>query len=274
MIEHDGEVAVVTLNRPRRLNALSPRLDAELRHALVALDAEPTVRAIVVTGAGAAFCMGIDPREGGGPATADGRRARDRRKAAMGLREVPPWQLRTPVIGAINGAAVGVGLTLPLQWDIRVVAADAELSLPLCRRGLIPEANSLWLLPRLVGLSRALQIMLVGDPFSGADAVAWGLATEALPRPEVLPRARAIAAAIATDTSPAAVTLVKQLAYRFLTESDRDRAHEEERRAFAWIAAQPDVAEGLRAFRDGRAPNWQTSKSHADEWERGDEGAA
>ncbi len=260
LIDRDTGVAVITLNRPRRLNALDARLDIELRHALVALDSDPDIRVIVVTGAGRTFCMGIDPEETDGVWTANGRQERERLATELGLRDVPAWQLHTPIIGAINGAAIGVGLTLPLQWDIRIVADDAELSFAACRRGLISEANSLWLLPRLVGLSRALDVVLRGEAFSGADAARWGLATEAVPRSDVLERACEIARDIAVNTSPAAVSLTKELVYRFLAEPDRDRAHEEERRAFQWISGQPDAPEGLRAYLERRTPQWQTEK--------------
>jgi enoyl-CoA hydratase/carnithine racemase len=260
LVERDGAVAILTLNRPRRLNALNVRMDIELRHALVTLDAEPDIRVIVVTGAGRAFCMGIDPEEPDGPWTADGRRRHRALAADLGLREVPPWQLQTPIIGAINGTAIGVGLTLPLQWDIRVAAENADLSFAFCRRGLIPEANSLWILPRLVGLSRALDIMLRGQSFSGTDAERWGLVTEAVPRSRVLPRAREMARDIAENTSPVAVSLTKELVYRFLSQPDRDLAHEEERSAFRWVAGMPDASEGLRAHKERRTPQWQTEK--------------
>ncbi len=261
LIDRDNGVAVVTLNRPRRLNAIDLRLDVELRHALLALDDEREIRVIVVTGAGPAFCMGLDPEEADGVWTARGRHERERLAIELGLRDVPPWQLRTPIIGAINGAAIGVGLTLPLQWDIRIVADDAELSFAACRRGLISEANSLWILPRLVGLSRALDLLLRGESFSGTDAARWGLATEAASRSRVLERACEIARDIVVNTSPVAVSLTKELVYRFLTEPDRDRAHEQERCAFRWISDTPDASEGLRAYRERRTPRWQTHKN-------------
>lgn len=263
LVDRDGAIAILTLNRPRRLNALNVRLDVELRHALVTLDAEPNVRVIVVTGAGRAFCMGIDPDETDGPWTTDGRRLRETLASELGLQETPAWRLHTPIIGAINGAAIGVGLTLPLQWDMRIVAEDADLSFAFCRRGMIPEANSLWLLPRLVGLSRALEIMLRGTSFSGADAARWGLAAEAVPRSHVLSCACDIAHDIAENTSPVAISLTKELVYRFLSEPDRDRAHEEERCAFRWIAGLPDATEALHAYRERRTPRWQTEKQLA-----------
>ncbi len=172
-----------------------------------------------------------------------------------------PWQLRTPIIGALNGSAVGIGLTLPVQWDIRVVNDTAKYGFVFTRRGLIPEQNSLWLLPRLVGFGRAAELLLTGRIFSGADALQFGLATEALPGDQVLDRALAIAAEIATTTAPAAVGVTKQLAYELLGETDREASFYREWETFRWFGRQTDSGEGVTSFLERRAPEFTLSKN-------------
>src|ERR1051325_1065640 len=175
LLQREGRVGVITLNRPERRNAYTARMGAELQMAFAELEADDEVRAIVVTGAGDYFCAGADLERGGGTFNRladDEQRARDRERAAGGPR---PWEMRTPIIGAINGSAVGIGITLPMQWDIRVVARAARLGFVFNRRGVTPEANSTWIVPRLIGVSRAMELMLTGRMFTGEEAVQMGL---------------------------------------------------------------------------------------------------
>ena len=171
-----------------------------------------------------------------------------------------PWRMRTPIIGALNGSAVGIGLTLPVQWDIRIVNESAKYGFVFTRRGLIPEQNSLWLLPRLIGFGRAVELLLTGRIFSGADAVGFGLATEALPGDEVLGRALQIGAEIAATTAPGAVGVTKQLAYDLLSETDRESAFYREWETFRWFGRQADAGEGVASFLERRAPEFTLSK--------------
>jgi enoyl-CoA hydratase/carnithine racemase len=168
--------------------------------------------------------------------------------------------MRTPIIGALNGSAVGIGLTLPVQWDIRIVNESAKYGFVFTRRGLIPEQNSLWLLPRLIGFGRAVELLLTGRIFSGADAVGFGLATEALPGDEVLGRALQIGAEIAATTAPGAVGVTKQLAYDLLSETDRESAFYREWETFRWFGRQADAGEGVASFLERRAPEFTLSK--------------
>src|SRR5262249_54354684 len=154
------------------------------------------------------------------------------------------WQLRTPVIAAINGHAVGVGLTMTLQWDIRIAAEDAKLGLVFVRRGVIPEAGSQWILPRLIGLSRATELMLTGRTVSGREAADMGLVSRALPADQVLPAALEVAREIAENTSAVAVAVTKRLVNRFAQETDRAAAQALETELFRWMGEQPDCAEG------------------------------
>lgn len=261
LIDVEDQVATVTLNRPDRMNAYTWRMGRELQHAFVTLDGDDDVRAIVVTGAGKAFCAGADLETG--EDTFRGNSFEDRRAAESEL-EVPdvrPWELATPIIAAINGAAVGVGITLPMQWDIRFAAADAKLGFVFTRRGVIPEANSNWIVPRLIGVSRAMDLMLTGRIFTGAEAAEIGLVSKALPRDEVLSYAQEFAREIARNTAPASVGVTKRLIHRFLQEPDRKAAHDLEDQFFLWAGQSEDCAEGITAFLEKRDPKWTMSKN-------------
>ncbi len=257
-VERDGATGVIWLDRPERGNAFTAAMQVELHRQLQNLDDDEAVRAIVVTGRGRHFSTGADMEPGGANfAFDDERHLAARREMAARPR---PWQLRTPIIGALNGSAVGIGLTFPVQWDIRVVNETAKYGFVFTRRGLIPEQNSLWLLPRLVGFGRAADLLLTGRIFSGADAVEFGLATEALPSEEVLGRALDIAADIAATTAPAAVGVTKRLAYDLLSETDRESAFYREWETFRWFGRQEDAAEGVASFLERRAPEFTVSK--------------
>jgi len=259
LVRQEG-VGLVTLNRPDRRNAYTARMGMELHEAFAELEADEAVRAIVVTGAGRDFCVGADLERGGDtfkPSPGDERETIDQRRSANPLR---PWEMATPIVAAINGAAVGVGITLPMQWDIRIVAAEARLGFVFNRRGVIPEANSLWLVPRLIGASRAMELLLTGRLFSGAEAVEMGLASQAVEREQVLPTAMELARDIAANVGPASAAITKRLIYRFLAEPDRDAAHALEGQTFWWAGRQADAAEGITAFLEKRPPSWKLSK--------------
>jgi enoyl-CoA hydratase/carnithine racemase len=171
LVEVTDRVALVTLNRPEQLNAFTPRMGRELGHAFSRLDASDDVRAIVVTGAGRGFCAGAALDDEG--STFRGAAAEEE-PLGPPMSEISPWEMATPVLAAINGPAVGLGLTYPLAWDIRYVASDAKLAFSFTRRGLLPEANSLWLLSRAIGSSRALELLLSGRTFLGSEALEIG----------------------------------------------------------------------------------------------------
>ena len=252
LVDRDGGVAIVTLNRPDRLNTFNRQQSGDLADALLRLDAADDVRCIVVTGAGRAFCAGVD-LDGGLPQGDEDERAWRRARTMATLR---PWEMRTPIVAAINGAAVGMGLTYPICWDIRIAAEDAKLGFVFARRGLTPEGNSLWLLPRLVGASVALELLLTGRIFSGREAAEMGLVTRAVPREDVVPASVEIAREIAENTAPASVAITKKLFYRYLESTDRRSAKSEELEMFRWALEQADAAEGMAAFREKRPPEW------------------
>jgi enoyl-CoA hydratase/carnithine racemase len=249
---------VVWLDRPERGNAFTAAMQVELHRQLQSLDNDEAVRAIVVTGRGRHFSTGADMEPGGASFAFDDERHLAARKE-MAARP-RPWQLRTPIIGALNGSAVGMGLTFPVQWDIRIVNETAKYGFVFTRRGLIPEQNSLWLLPRLIGFGRAADLLLTGRIFSGADAIEFGLATEALPGEAVLGRALDIAADIAASTAPGAVGVTKRLAYELLSEPDRESAFYREWETFRWFGRQADSSEGVASFLERRPPEFTLSK--------------
>jgi enoyl-CoA hydratase/carnithine racemase len=246
----DG-VATVTLNRPDRLNAWNTRLGAELGDAMATADEDDEVRAVIVTGAGRAFCAGADLSAGefgGGDAPA--------------LRECWPYQVRKPVIAAINGHAVGVGLTYPMMCDVRYVAEDAKLAFAFVRRGAMPELASHAIVPRVAGFSVAAELLLSGRTFLGAEAAELGLVTRALPAADVLAAAIALATDIAVNTAPVSVAVAKRLLWDAMDKSVSE-VSAIENRLFRKVTALPDAREGIAAFVDKRVPVW-TGKPSTD----------
>jgi enoyl-CoA hydratase/carnithine racemase len=257
----DG-VATIWLNRPEHRNSFSREMREELHTALEAFDDDDAVRAIVVTGVGKYFSAGADLSRGGG--TFNGPRDTGTGSSETASQERPPvpaWQMRTPVIAAMNGSAVGMGLTIPMSWDIRIAAADGKYGFVFPRRGIVAEAGSTWVVPRLIGASRALEVMLTGRLISGTEAADIGLMSRALPADEVLPAALGIARDIAANTSAMSVAATKALIYRGLAEPDRSAHQQLEHEVFRWSGRQADAAEGVVAFLEKRAPHWQLSKS-------------
>lgn len=260
LLERRGGVGLVTLNRPERRNAYIGRMGAELHMAFAELEEDDAIRAIVVTGAGRDFCVGADLERGGDTFGRQGNFAEGERPARPARPALRPWEMATPIIGALNGNAVGVGLTLPMQWDIRIAAADAKLGFVFNRRGVIPEANSTWIVPRLAGVSRGLELLLTGRLFTGAEAAEIGLVSRAVERDQVLPAALEIAEDIAANTAPLSVAVTKRLVYEGLGDPDRNAASAREGRAFWWLGRQADAAEGITAFLEKRPPQWKLSK--------------
>ena len=259
LTEVSDKVATIWLNRPERRNAFSADMTRELHEAFGEFEADDGVRAIVVTGAGSYFSAGADLGSRGGatfsrPAGAD---AAEQQEPPSPRAE--PHQMRTPVIAAMNGSAVGMGITLPISWDIRFAAADAKYGFVFTRRGVVPEAGSSWMLPRLVGVSRAMELLLSGRIFSGAEGAEMGLFTRALPAAEVLPAAQEFARDLAAGTSPVSVAATKALVYNGLGQ-DREESHAIEHQVFRWMGNQADAREGVTAFLEKRAPQWPLSK--------------
>lgn len=254
--EVDDAVALVTLNRPEKLNAMTAQMGVEMQDAMAEADGDDAVRAVVVTGAGRAFCAGADLGSGTGFAAGWGTVERK-------YRRMTPMEVRKPVIAAINGAAVGAGLTWPLQADVRYVADDAKLAFAFVRRGVLPELASHVILPRLAGLARASELLLSGRTFLGSEAVEYGVATRAFPKEEVLPAALALARDIATNAAPLPVAISKRLIWEGVGV-DLTAWRAREGALFALTTRHPDAREGTVAFFEKRAPRWSGSISR--EW--------
>lgn len=265
LVDVDRGVATVTLNRPEMKNAMNLQMEQELHDAMWGLEADDDVRAIVVTGAGDAFCSGFDISD---PA-AFGADMHEQHDKELGTdsdsvwERVAYWRMATPVIGAINGAAIGAGLTVPMLYDVRFAADDAKLSFRFTRLGILPDAASHWLLPRIVGVSRAMELLMTGRTFTGAEAAELGLVSKALPKAEVLAVAQEFAHDLATNCAPASVAMVKRLVNRFLGESDIAAAMALETKLVWWSGEQPDAMEGVMAWMQRRPPDWKLSKHDA-----------
>jgi enoyl-CoA hydratase/carnithine racemase len=239
----DG-VGTITLNRPDKLNSWTAQLGAELGDAMATADEDDDVRVVIVTGAGRAFCAGADLSRGefGGG---------DLPK----LRERWPWQMRKPVIAAINGPAVGVGITYAMQCDVRYVADDAKLAFAFVRRGAIPELAAHAIVPRIAGFSVAAELLLTGRTFLGAEAAELGLASRALPKDEVVPAALELASDIAANTAPVSVAVSKRLLWDSVDRSVPDTI-KAENPLFAKITRLDDAREGIASFIEKREPKW------------------
>ncbi|MFS8198369.1 enoyl-CoA hydratase/isomerase family protein [Streptomyces sp. CWNU-52B] len=250
----EGQVAVIHLDRPGRRNAYTPRMGKELTSALVELDRLPDVRAIVVTGRGEHFSVGADLDQ------VDWRDTQAHGVESLSDPDQAPWRLATPIIAAVNGDAIGVALTWAMQWDIRVVAEDARLAFSFNRIGVIPDRNSTWLLPRLIGFSAAMDLLLTGRTVSGTEGHRLGVASRCVPADRVLPEALEIARDLATHCAPVSVSATKALMYEFLEENDRVRAYNFERRTLNWIRTLGETLRGIAAFKSRTAPEWGTTK--------------
>jgi len=253
----DPGVGLLTLNRPEAMNAWNDRMAHEIDQALRECEADDAVRAVVITGAGRAFCAGADLSAGGEtfrPPPPRGEQAP--REHAEPLW---PFALSKPVVAAINGHAIGVGITFPMTCDIRFVAEDAKLQFAFVRRGVIPELASHAIVPRVVGFSRAADLLLSGRMFSGREAAELGLASRALPASEVLPAALAYAREFRL-AAPVSVALSKRLLWEGFG-LDAPAMMKREGRLFAWAGRQADAREGVVSFLEKREPAWKLRPS-------------
>jgi enoyl-CoA hydratase/carnithine racemase len=256
--EVEDGILTLTLNRPDALNAFTPRMQQELIDACGRIDADDAVRAVVVTGRGRGFCAGADLSAGGSTfdAEARGGAIRDDRglppRDGGGLVTLRLFNLTKPVIAAINGPAVGVGVTMTLPMDVRLASETARFGFVFTRRGLVPEAASSWFLPRVVGISRALEWVCTGRVFPAEEALAGGLVRSIHPPDELLPAARALAREMAEGTSPVSVALSRQMLWRLLGASHPMDAHRVDSRGIADRGSSPDAREGVESFLEKR----------------------
>jgi len=251
-------VLQITLNRPERLNAWTPTMARELHEAFDQADADDDVRAVVVTGAGRGFCAGADLGAGG--ETFD-YRARGAGDATVVRDNGGEFTLRVfdskkPVIAAINGPAVGVGATMTLPMDVRLAAEDAKIGFVFARRGIVPEACSSWFLPRVVGISRAMEWVATGRVFSAREALEAGLVRSLHPKDELLGAARELAREIADNAAPVSVALARQMMWRMLGAEHPMVAHRADSRAMFARGQSADAVEGVTSFLEKRPANF------------------
>jgi enoyl-CoA hydratase/carnithine racemase len=251
-------VATITLQRPDKLNAFTRRMRDELINAFEIADADDGVRVVIVTGAGRAFCAGADLSAG--PATFDYAKRDDAghedHRDGGGRVSLAIYASRKPVIAAINGPAVGVGVTMTLPMDIRIASSAARFGFVFARRGIVPEACSSWFLPKVVGLNQAAEWLYTGRVFDAAEALRGGLVSRVVPPEELLPAATALAREIADNTSAVAVALARQMLWRMAGADHPMEAHKVDSRGIHAMGASPDVAEGIAAFKEKRAPRF------------------
>ena len=258
--EVEKGVATVTLYRPEQMNAFTKTMRKELVEIFAAADQDDSVRAVVVKGAGKAFCAGADLSAGG---SAFDRAVQEGRKVAIsehrdggGQVALAVFRCRKPVIAAINGHAVGVGITMTLPMDIRIVSEDAKIGFVFTRRGVVPEACSSWFLPRIVGISKAAEWIYTGRVFRASEEAASGLFNYVVPQGKVLDKAMTIAREIAENTAAVSVALSKALLWHGLAEGDPQSVHLIDSRCFYWMGHQKDSREGVDSFLEKRPPKF------------------
>lgn len=257
----DDRVATITLDRPDRLNAFTVGMQRELCDAFDRVDEDDEIRAVVVTGRGRGFCAGADLGGGGdtfdtsaqsGDGAVSGEADPSRHRDEGGLLTLRIFRCTKPVIAAVNGPAVGVGVTMTLPMDIRLASTDAKFGFVFARRGIVPEACSSWFLPRLVGISQAAEWCYTGRVFGPEEALAGGLVRSVHEPAELLPAAKAIAQEIAATTSAVSVAMTRAMLWRMLGESHPMAAHRVDSPGIAHLGRSADAREGVVSFLEKR----------------------
>lgn len=246
----DG-IATITLNRPAERNAFSGPMGVDLGRAYSECDQNDDIRAVVLTGAGDTFCVGADFSGDSDPFA----KQDEQSFSAAGV-EPPAFAIRKPVIAAVNGHAVGIGLTLPMQCDIRIFAREGKYGFLHVRRGVLPDAYAHWTVPRAIGFARTTELFLTGRRLTGDEALAFGLAGRVVPAAEVLATAMDIARDIAANTAPLSVALCKRLLWESHALT-REEVGRKETALHHIVMGQPDALEGVMAFLERRAPDWK-----------------
>jgi len=248
-------VAVITLSRAERMNAFTDTMRLELLDVFDRTDADDDVRAVIMTGEGRAFCAGADLGAGGATFARGGSNVQTAAgvpRDGGGMVSLRIYDSHKPIIGAFNGAAVGVGVTMTLPMDIRIASTSARFGFVFARRGIVPEAASSWFLPRIVGISQALEWSYSGRVFGAEEALAGGLVRSLHDPDDLMPAARAIAAEIVDNAAPVSVALTRQMMWRMLGADHPMRAHQADSRAILERGRSADSHEGVTSFLEKR----------------------
>ncbi len=256
LLNTQSGIATITLNRPQAMNSWTQQMAREMGAALLSLDRDDSVRAIVITGAGKTFCAGAD-LSGETAFEVGAAEDEETRRASLAFPAVMPWHIRKPVIAAINGHAIGVGITYAMNCDIRFVAEDAKIQFAFVRRGITPELSSHVIVARVAGLSRAADLLLTGRMIKGSEFAQMGLASQALPTDDVLPAAMSLAREF-HKAAPVSVAISKRLLWDSLTSSVSE-VDAKEFKIFEWVCTKPDALEGIDSFLQKRDPKWKMS---------------
>ena len=257
--EVDGPILTITLSRPDKLNAFTVRMMHELIDAFDRADADDAVRVVIVTGSGRAFCAGADLSGGSGAfdhTTGSKPLTIDTHRDGGGLLTLRIFESKKPVIAAINGPAVGVGVTMTLPMDVRIASSSARMGFVFAKRGIVPEACSSWFLPRLVGISRAAEWVYTGRVFPAEEALAANLVSRVVAPEALLDTARALAREMAEGTSAMSIALSRQLLWRMLGADHPMEAHKVDSRCIYWMGQSPDAHEGVASFLEKRPPRF------------------
>ncbi|HEX3364004.1 enoyl-CoA hydratase/isomerase family protein [Phenylobacterium sp.] len=253
----DG-IATITLNRPERMNAISGPMLARLSELLLKANADPKVRVVILTGAGRAFCVGldlVDATQGSGIGSEQSAAAPS---VNLDLKTAPPtvlFAMDKPTICALNGAAAGYGMDTALGCDIRIMGESSKLAAAFVKRGVVPESGGTWILPRLLGWAKAAEVIFTGRTLSAAESLALGLANEVVPDAELMARARAVAAEIAAN-APLAVQSAKRLMRMGMAEGFNDHVHHVYLQFLQLVRTQ-DFREGMTSFLEKRPADFQ-----------------
>jgi enoyl-CoA hydratase/carnithine racemase len=274
LYEVADNILTITLNRPDKLNAFNGAMQAEMIDAIDRADRDDDVRAIIVTGAGRAFCAGADLSSGANTFDRDARRGPVKRLAdgqvdysdaavrdGGGQVTLRIFKCLKPVIAAVNGPAVGIGVTMQLAMDIRIASEAARFGFVFSQRGIVPEAASSWFLPRIVGISQALEWCYTGRVFPAQEALAGRLVSKVVPPDELLPTSRALAREIADKTAPVSVALIRQMMWRMLGADDPMEAHKVDSRGIYTRGRSEDVKEGVTSFLEKRPAQFKNKVS-------------
>lgn len=253
----EDRVMTVTLSREDRLNAFNDQMRIDWLEVIDEIDRNDDVRAVIVTGKGRGFCAGADL--GGGGGTFDAGETRKIQRDGGGEVTLRLFDCRKPLIAAINGPAVGVGITQTLPMDIRIASDRARFGFVFARRGIVPEAASSWFLPRIVGIDRAMEWVATGRVFDAEEALAGGLVSRVVAHEELLPTAQALAAEIADNTSAVSVCLARQMMWKMLGASHPMAAHNLDSRLIQQMGKTADAREGVQSFLEKRPAQFSMS---------------